>query len=507
MENQTRSSNQANDKNKLKLFSKFTNFLKRIKTRNDIIENIPHFSDGHQIIYNFPFENDDKIFDIKECTIEKCANGNFKIRFLGDEDKKEYNGDIVIEDDVKKIEINDLKLKLLMFTNKKILVFESLANENNFIITNIANKESEYQTFDINNRKGVENILKKRVEFKNGKKLRDIIFIKDDKNIKLKVEKEIIYYPNGRDIMYTTKEGEYTFFNQNDNNEKLIIKEKEDNGRGYEIIGKNAKSIVDSIMNKFLQEVDFLNNNLGQKLANAYLITHIDDINKDKLFVILNAEKNQPKTLKDFQNKYFKEGNKKPEFKVGLISNKNNNHSLAIIIPNPNIYPDKNAYVFDSSYADSKINKNGNYDDINEEMQENIKILNSTQIQHGNCCTLFAMSAILELVKYNNLETIDKIYEDKVYTDNKVIEVNNKINSNNNKEKIKLCNEFDKKIANYAVKNFRQKIKKEIKDEHGIGLTSKYFESAYKNATKFLDKDLKLEKIKIKDYKDTYINI
>ena len=71
--------------------------------------------------------------------------------------------------------------------------------------------------------------------------------------------------------------------------------------------------------------------------------------------------------------------------------------------------------------------------------------------------------------------------------------INSKVDE---KKKIRICNKFDKKIADYVVENFEQKIQKKIKDKHGAGITSKYFNEACKNMPlldKFLNKNSKKE--------------
>lgn len=174
--------------------------------------------------------------------------------------------------------------------------------------------------------------------------------------------------------------------------ERAKIKLSEDFGHIIETKPdkEKCKRIINGVFNTSLQETDFLNDNLGQTLANMYMFANFDD---KKTFLNFYSEEKQPKTLRDFQRKYFSDDDK-TEFKVGIIANKNRNHSLCLVIPNPKKYPGEKAILFDSNFLEKYKTHDNIYTDVDKELAKDVEVINSSNMQHGRSCTLFALSAV-----------------------------------------------------------------------------------------------------------------
>lgn len=131
-----------------------------------------------------------------------------------------------------------------------------------------------------------------------------------------------LYSPDEKDLVLTQKGKNYNF-------KDLEIKQEftikiDDNGNVVSEINEEGGNIIKNILYKTLIQIDFLYDNLGQDLANAYISTNIPS---KKTFVCFDNNKNQAKILKEFQERYFSE-NDVVEFKVGIIENSSQNHSI-----------------------------------------------------------------------------------------------------------------------------------------------------------------------------------
>lgn len=236
--------------------------------------------------------------------------------------------------------------------------------------------------------------------------------------------------------------------------------------------------ITNNVLNSFLNNVDFLNDTMGQELPNVYLYTNL---NHDKIFTNFDITK-QPKTLKEFQDKFFDE-NDEVEFKVGLIANKEKNHSLCLIVPNPKKFPKEKAILLDSAFAKSIKMKNGTYTDLEPSLLKDVKIVNSQNIQHGNSCTLFALGTAELIAQKDSFLDIRKEFID-----------------------AKVCRNFDiptkfeEEVATKIPQMFN--LRNKIKDENGNGLVNKYFVESLQNRTKLYKTNKKylqsLEEYKLK---------
>lgn len=174
--------------------------------------------------------------------------------------------------------------------------------------------------------------------------------------------------------------------------ERAKIKLSEDFGHIIETKPdkEKCKRIINGVFSTSLQETDFLNDNLGQTLANIYMFANFDD---KKTFLNFYSEEKQPKTLRDFQRKYFSEDDK-AEFKAGIIANKSRNHSLCLVISNPKKYPGEKAILFDSNFLEKYKTHDNIYTDLDKELAKDVEVINSSNMQHGRSCTLFALSAV-----------------------------------------------------------------------------------------------------------------
>lgn len=217
------------------------------------------------------------------------------------------------------------------------------------------------------------------------------------------------------------------------------------------------KQIVNNIFNNFLKDVNFLDDNLGQILANMYMYVNFDN---KKIFLNFCSQKTQLKTLKGFQKKYFLDGDD-AEFKVGIIANKNNNHSLCLVIPNPKKYPREKAILFDSNFSAKYKMNNNIYTDVNEELIKDTEIINSMSMQHGYSCTLFALSAV------------DTLIQNKTFLDIKA-----KFVDVQESRKFKIPTKFEEEVAKTIITKY--KVKKPMIDKYGNGIFTYDFEKELK---------------------------
>lgn len=194
-----------------------------------------------------------------------------------------------------------------------------------------------------------------------------------------------------------------------------FIELKSENNRDFSLTNISEKDKFKEIINKnfdfFLSKVDFLNDKLGQTLANLYMLANFSDNNR--IFFLFYSEKTQPKSLKDFQEfcNFKQDG---PDFKVGIIGNKKHNHSLCIVIPNNYIYPEEKCLLFDSSFAKNIKIKDNLYTDLNDEILKDLEVADIPNLQHGNSCTLFAM-LFTKIIAENCLKFEDILkYKDKI---------------------------------------------------------------------------------------------
>ena len=160
-----------------------------------------------------------------------------------------------------------------------------------------------------------------------------------------------------------------------------------------------------------MSKVDFLNDNLRQTLANLYMFVNFSDNNR--IFFLFYSDKTQPKSLKDFQEfcNFKQDG---PDFKVGIIGNKQHNHSLCIVIPNNYIYPKEKCLLFDSSFTKNIKIKDNLYTDLNNEILRDLQVVDIPNLQHGNSCTLFAI-LFTKIVAENCLKFEDILkYKNKI---------------------------------------------------------------------------------------------
>lgn len=171
---------------------------------------------------------------------------------------------------------------------------------------------------------------------------------------------------------------------------------------------EKCKQIINNVFSTSLQETDFLNDNLGQTLANVYIFANFDD---KKTFLNFYSDEKQPKTLRDFQKKYFSDDDE-TEFKVGIIANKSRNHSLCLVIPNPKKYPKEKAILFDSNFLEKYKTYNNTYTDVDKELAKDVEVINSSNMQHGRSCTLFALSAVDLLEKNKTFLDIKSRFTD-----------------------------------------------------------------------------------------------
>lgn len=214
---------------------------------------------------------------------------------------------------------------------------------------------------------------------------------------------------------------------------------------------RKLSKITNNVLNSFLNNVDFLNDTMGQELPNAYLYANLDN---SKIFTNFDIIK-QPKTLKEFQDKFFDE-NDEVEFKVGLIANKAKNHSLCLIIPNPKKFPKEKAILLDSAFVKSIKMKNGTYTDLEPSLLDDVKIVNSQNIQHGNSCTLFALGTAEIIAQKDSFLDIRKEF------------IDTKVCRNFN-----IPTKFEEEVAIKMPQIFH--LRNKIKDENGTGLVNKYF--------------------------------
>ncbi|MDD2839507.1 MAG: hypothetical protein PHY80_00055 [Rickettsiales bacterium] len=288
----------------------------------------------------------------------------------------------------------------------------------------------------------------------NGQKIKEIQYRPDgllkyiDDDIGTMRQKYILYFQDGVTPILIQRHKNYRFVSPKTGEEfKLISTES-----GYQILTdrERGRQVIDDIFEKFMENFNPLVENLGQDMANAYLATHCDP---NRMFINFAAKATQPRTLKEFQDKYFTAGDT-AEFKVGIIGNKDSNHSMCLVIPNPALYPKAKAFLFDSSFSRSKM-KDGLFTDVNLELARDIYLLNSSQMQHGDSCTFFAMLAVEELSQ-KSFEEICNLYK-------YICDLRSK----------KIANDFELQLSILLREKFP--LQRQSKSVHGDGWNSKYF--------------------------------
>lgn len=251
-------------------------------------------------------------------------------------------------------------------------------------------------------------------------------------------------------------------FNLSDDGTRILSTEPKDK--------KTLTTIVDNVFEQLLNNIDFSNDTMGQELPNVYLYTHSSN---DKIFTNFDIEQ-QPKTLKEFQNKFFDE-NDNAEFKVGLIANKEKNHSLCLIIPNPRKFPKEKAILLDSAFISSVKMKNGMYTELEPSLLKDLKIVNSKNVQHGNSCTIFALGTAEIIAQKDSLFDVRKEFTDANVCRN-----------------FSIPTKFEEEVAAKIPEMFH--VKHQIKDKNGEGLVNKFFiddlqkkADLYKSRKKYFD--------------------
>ena len=325
----------------------------------------------------------------------------------------------------------------------------------------------------------------------------------------------------------------YDYYKENENNkgynkyifyspiedQKLDIKLynnmlNKDNVRQY-TQNENIRKITDDAMQYFLNEIDFEISNFPQLFANAYLVSHVDENNRNKIFTMINTEEEQPKTLRDFQSKFFAGGDEESEFKIGIIRNLGekvnegyyrSDHSLAIVIPNPKKYPGEKAYIFDSAFSSKYKIKDGKYIDVDESLQNDVLILNSANIQNGFCCTFYAMHAALEISKltFNEIKTY---YENKLITDDRINRLKAAKKRTTKLDIIPsslIANNLDYLIADKVYSILPDRLKK-FETKYGKGLQQYVFMAAVKNKS-LVDEEV-IEYIDNIEENDSYLKL
>lgn len=421
---------------------------------------------------------------------------------------------------------------LMSFENKKILFSFNDKDESLIGINSNTNKVKFFVYYPNGNKKQVveysnfRNIvptIKKQMNIENGKNvIRQVDFMKNGKlrissifndnreyrkeyrkdgTLKYLSEYEIkdmkdfnknillstsIYLQSIEEPVIVTKDNQIVFKDPKTKENSIIYLSK-DNTKIIKIFPNDkekCKKTINNIFQYFLNSIDFLNDTMTQELANAYIYANLD---KSKTFLNFDMD-NQIRTLKELQKKYFKDDDYS-EFKVGIITNKAQNHSLCIVIPNPKLYPNEKAILIDSSFAKTVKVKNGIYNDVDKKLVKNIQMVNSKNIQHGNSCVLFSLGITELLSKKESFFDIKKSFVD-----------------------YEICNyfsiptKFEQEIAEKIPQMFQ--IKNQIKDKHGEGLVNRYFINDLKQRVileeKYRKKLLDVEQKKLEELKQKF---
>ncbi len=317
--------------------------------------------------------------------------------------------------------------------------------------------------------KGVEYRSDGSVDFeifydKTGQKTKEIVYRTDgsvkyiDNGVGTAEQTYTLYFQGGATPILIQQHGDYRFISPKTKEGFVLTPTK----TGYQIpVDRElGRQIIDDIFEEFMKKFNPLTDNLGQNMANAYLMTHCDP---NTIFINFDNKATQAKTLKEFQTRYFVEGDK-AEFKVGIIGNEKHDHSMCLVIPNPILHPEAKAFLFDSSFARIKI-KDGLFTDVNSDLAKDVLLLNSCQMQHGNSCTFFAMLAAEELSK-------------KSFAEIQALHKHIQALHEHSLRLTRVANDFELELSELLKEKFPLQV--DCKSEHGCDYSSTDFDKAVK---------------------------